>query len=116
MANIYLSRDNAITHQLQFTPVGSNKIRNYNLTGATEIRVEFYQDRKLLKSLSSLNHTGIQIVNASQGIVSYQPELSDLSGVFDVGRVNLMRWVVFNLQNPNGLVFGQPALPVRIYK
>lgn len=116
MADIYLNRDNAVTHQLQFTPVGSNKLRNYNLTGVTEIRVEFYQDRRLLKTLSSLNHTGIQIINAVQGIVSYQPEPNDLDGIFDVGRVNLMRWVIFNTQNPSGLVFGHPAIPVRIFK
>lgn len=116
MADIFLDADNAITHQLLYTPSGSNKQREYNLSTATEVKVEFYQDKKLVRSFSSLNHTGVQIVNAIKGIVSYQPDTSDFDGIFDINRVNFVRWRVVNPLSPNGLVFGRPSLPVRIFR
>jgi len=113
---IYLDNNNALTHRLKFRDIGGSKIRDYNLSDATEIIIEFYTNRTKRKTLSSLSHPGITILDASRGRVQYMPQSSDFDGIYDLSRINLVQWVVKNPNNPSGLKFGSPALPVRIIR
>lgn len=113
MIIVSLSSDNVITHQLQFKPVGSNRVVNYNLSTLTELKLEFYSNTHLVKTLSNLTHTGVQIEDPIKGVVSYKPFQNDFT-VSEMRLIKFMNWKVINPENTLGLVFNKPYLGVKV--
>lgn len=117
MNTIYVGYDNKLVHQLQYTLVGSNQIRNFDLTTASEFLIQFFnEDRELRKSYSNLTHAGLSIEDAAAGFVSYKPLSTDFEDVSDYTKITNLRWVVKSTEYPTGLIFDRPMITIKIVR
>lgn len=114
MSTIYVGRNNPIEHVLEYSAPGSGARQPFKLGTATEIIIEFLEGSKRVVSFTDASHDGITIKNEDKGIVEFQPASGDFTNPSTYRRINGVRWIVKNLQYPDGVVFGDPNIPIRI--
>lgn len=114
MTTIYVGRNNPVEHQLEYSTPGSGARQSFKLGTATEIIVEFCEGTRKLLSFTDATHDGIVVKDEDKGIVEFTPRPTDFNNASTYKRINSMRWVVKNLQYPDGVVFGDPNIPIKI--
>lgn len=114
---VFVDFDNKLVHELLFSEPGKKAVTQpFDLSGATEIHLQFFVNAVLVLDLNSNLNARIKVEDAEKGRVSYLPNRVDFNGVSIYKNIDGMRWVVKTSLEPRGVVFGDSLIKVRVVR